>query len=280
MYERIMFPDISHWKPVTDWNAAKKKYPLLISKATQGRSYVDPTLRGFIKGCEENEIPYWLYSFVTNRAELDSAKFLVQTCRPLVGKMFQGYMLDIEKNPSDNTYPTAAGTIDALKYLQTQSKRTLIYTGWADYSRYKSVITTRGKNCAWIEARYGADDNNDHCKTHPIHDGVDVHQFSSQYRDANDGITDRGDMNHTTGTFAPEWFTGKENERKLGAGSVAKVMIDQINIMSSNNNGRKRIGWLTKGAKVRILEVGPKEKMARIGEGMWIYVKHLEMVKK
>lgn len=41
------YADISRYRPVTDWNFVKKNCPFLISKATEGTDYTDPTLDAF-----------------------------------------------------------------------------------------------------------------------------------------------------------------------------------------------------------------------------------------
>lgn len=53
----MKYPDISHYHPVNNWTKAKESAAFLISKATQGTSYVDNTLESFIAGCEKNKIP-------------------------------------------------------------------------------------------------------------------------------------------------------------------------------------------------------------------------------
>ena len=104
------YPDISHYEPVRNWNEVKEKCPFLISKATEGTNYVDSTLKSFIKNCEDRKIPYWLYAYLDKGSELAQAKFLVRTCKKLVGKYFVGYVLDVEAG-------NEAGNVrDALKY--------------------------------------------------------------------------------------------------------------------------------------------------------------------
>ena len=92
----MYYPDISHWKPVKNWNEVKENCPFIISKATQGTNYIDPTLDSFIKGCEANGILYWLYTFLNRGNEKAQAEFMVKVCAPKVGKHFVGYVLDIE----------------------------------------------------------------------------------------------------------------------------------------------------------------------------------------
>lgn len=59
-----LYPDISHYHPVENWNQVKAECPFVISKATQGTGYIDETLDSFIKGCEANQISYWLYAYL------------------------------------------------------------------------------------------------------------------------------------------------------------------------------------------------------------------------
>ena len=92
-----MIADVSHWHPVIDWTKAKQNSAFLIAKATQGTKYVDPTLKAFIKGCEANEIPYWVFVYLAKGNELAQAKYMVSVCSPVVGKYFMGYCLDIEE---------------------------------------------------------------------------------------------------------------------------------------------------------------------------------------
>ena len=81
-----MIADVSHWHPVIDWTKAKQNSAFLIAKATQGTKYVDPTLKAFIKGCEANEIPCWVFVYLAKGNELAQAKYMVSVCSPVVGK--------------------------------------------------------------------------------------------------------------------------------------------------------------------------------------------------
>ena len=91
----MKYPDISHHHPVKDWRNVKGNVGFLISKATQGEGYTDPTLDSFIKNCEENKIPYWLYSFMVKGDGKAQAKIMVDKCRGKVGKYFVGYIIEI-----------------------------------------------------------------------------------------------------------------------------------------------------------------------------------------
>lgn len=194
-----IYPDISHYDPVQIWQTVKKNCPFLISKATQGTSFIDPTLNSFIKECEANKIPYWLYTYLNNGNELAQAKFLVSTCKNKVGSYFRGYALDVEAGN------TAANIKSALDYISALGGKCMIYTMWADYDKYKSVITSRPSNCAWWEARYGLN-NGSYNSKYPCHPGVDLHQYTDQGRCR--GIGSGIDLNRLTGAKKESWFTG------------------------------------------------------------------------
>ncbi|MCD8381559.1 MAG: peptidoglycan-binding protein [Clostridiales bacterium] len=194
------YPDISHYHPVEDWSKVKANCPFLISKATQGTNYTDTTLTEFIQGCEKNKIPYWLYAYLSLGNELAQAKYLVSTCKDKVCDYFQGYILDVEAGN------TAANVQSALDYLEGLGGKCIIYTMYAQYSTYKAVITGRGDNTAWWEARYGKNDGG-YSSSYPAHDGADLHQYTS--KGSCPGISgDVCDLNRLTGTKAESWFTG------------------------------------------------------------------------
>lgn len=197
------YPDISHHHPVGDWDKIEKNCPFIITKATQGTSFVDSAMEGIIKQCEKRGIPYWLYVYLNKGDELAQAKFLVKTCKDKVGKCFVGYILDVEAGN------TAAGVQKAVDYLKTLNEKMMIYTMYAQYSTYKNVIKNRPEKCAWWEARYGLNDGT-YRSNYPCHDGVDLHQFTSN--GTCPGISDRIDLNRITGQGKSEkWFmTPKE----------------------------------------------------------------------
>lgn len=195
-----MYPDVNHFHPVIDWNLAKR-YPFLISKATEGTSFIDPTLKSFITGCENNGIPYWLYVFLDPGAELAQVKYLVDTCGVIIGRHFVGYCIDSEHGSTANSLQ------EALNWLKTQSPKTMLYTGYKDYDLYKSVINSRGNECAWWESRYGR--NTDiYNPAYPPHDGADLHQFTSNI--VLPGIkpgSSGSDSSRLTGAIPESWFT-------------------------------------------------------------------------
>lgn len=196
-----MIPDISHYHPVDDWAAVKANCSFIISKATEGVSYVDSTLDDFISGCENYKIPYWLYAFLDDGNELAQTQFLVSTCKDSVGDYFRGYVLDVEDGNSSSNVQTA------LSYLEAQDGKCMIYTAYSGYSKYKTVIQGRSENTAWWEARYGKNDGT-YNSNYPCHDGVDLHQYTSA--GSCDGISGACDLNRLTGEKSESWFTSAD----------------------------------------------------------------------
>lgn len=192
------YPDISHWKPVSNWEQVKQNCPFIISKATQGTNFIDSYLDTFISNCEKYGIPYWLYTFLNKGNELAQAKYMVSVCSKKVGKHFVGYILDVEQNNP------ASGVQSALNYLNGLGKKAMVYTMYAQYNTYKSVIANRGK-AAWWEARYGAN-NGTYSSKYPCHAGVDLHQFTS--KGTCPGIGSGVDLNRIAGSKKVAWFTG------------------------------------------------------------------------
>lgn len=216
-------PDISHHHPVKDWSKVKSSCSFLLSKATQGTSYVDTTLDSFIKNCEKNKIHYWLYTFMVKGDGKSQAKFLVDKCKGKVGKYFVGYIIDAEKNPTTKTKPTDAQVRDALDYLASLGFKWGLYTGFADCSYYKGSIdkAKNSKNGFWWEARYG-NNNGTYNSKYPCNKGVALHQFTSL--GACEGISGKIDLNRVVnGVNGLDWFitpvtASKDNDKsdKLG----------------------------------------------------------------
>ena len=86
---------------------------------------------------------------------------------------------------------------------------------YADYASYHTVISKRGNNTFWWEARYGRN-NGTYSSKYPCHRGVDLHQFSDKCTCP--GISDKIDLNRITGQGKNEtWFCtplGKGNKKK------------------------------------------------------------------
>lgn len=214
------YPDISHYKTVTSWSELKKNYPFIIMKATQGTDNTDPKLFDTISKCEKHGIHYWVYTFLDKGNELAQAKYMVKVCKPKVGKYFVGYILDVERSN------TAADVKKALDYIKTQSVKTMIYTGYAKYDMYKSLLEKRGSNCAWWESRYGLNDGKYNPK-YPAHKGVDLLQYTDKGKCAGVGIAD---MNAIVGSKPESWFTtpGKKATTESKPKTPAKKSVTAI----------------------------------------------------
>lgn len=192
----VIVPDVSHWHIINDFSKAKN-YPFLISKATQGTTYTDPTLKSFILGCEANNIPYWLYVFATKGGEVNQAKYLIDTCKKLVGSNFVGYILDVEKKNN------ADSVKNAINYLAKNCDKCMLYTGYADYTLYSGVINSLPSNCKHWEARYGQNIGTYNDK-YPCHNNVALHQYTSKA--VLDGVTGRCDASRVIYSDL-SWFT-------------------------------------------------------------------------
>lgn len=199
------YPDISHHHPVGDWGKIEKNCPFIISKATQGTTFVDPSLDSFISNCEKRKIPYWLYTFLINGDGEKQAKYLVDQCKKKVGKHFIGYIVDAEKDPSTSKSPTDDQVRAALDYLSKTGYKWGLYTGFTDYSRYRhSIIKAKNATNGFLwEARYGLNNGGFNNK-YPCHSGVDLHQFTSS--GTCPGIRDKIDLNRLTGEKEESWF--------------------------------------------------------------------------
>ena len=198
--------DISHHHHVSDWGKVEKNCDVMITKATQGTSFVDDYFETIVTQCEKRKIPYWLYTYLNRGDELAQAKFLVKTCRDKVGECFVGYILDVEDGS------TAAGVKAAMDYLALLDHKMMVYTAYKDYHMYKDIIEDRPRKCAWWEARYGYNDGIYRVK-HDCHRGVDLHQYTSV--GTCPGIPDEIDINRVTGQGKSlKWFKTPNNKKE------------------------------------------------------------------
>ena len=202
------YPDISHHHSVDDWERVADHCPFMITKATQGTSFVDSAMAGIVRQCEKRRVYYWLYAYLNKGDELAQAKFLEKTCRDKIGKYFMGYILDVEAGN------TAAGVQKAMDYLKTLPHKMMLYTMYSQYDRYKNIIALRPKKCAWWEARYGLN-NGRYDAAYPCHSGVDLHQYTSN--GTCPGFDERIDLNRITGQGKKEkWFLTPKKKTEDG----------------------------------------------------------------
>lgn len=198
------YPDVSHYDPVDNWGEVKEYCPFLISKATQGTDYIDPTLDRVVRECDRRRIPYWLYAYLNQGDERAQAEFLVRICREKTGRYFIGYVLDVEDGNAE------AEVRRALDYLDTTGEKLMLYTMYAQYEKYEEVIRNRPERCAWWEARYGYN-NGIYNADFPCHEGADLQQYTSN--GTCPGITGQTDLNRITGQGKREqWFRSRREE--------------------------------------------------------------------
>lgn len=211
-------PDISHHHPVRDWEELAESAQFILTKATQGMTFVDPSLDDVIGECEQYRIPYWLYAYLNKGDELHQTKRLVSVCKGKIGPYFRGYCLDVEAGNG------AANVALALSWLASRGERCMIYTAYSSYDKYHAFIDDRPDNVAWWEARYGKNDGT-YSAQYPPHDGVDLHQFTEKGECP--GVDDRIDLNRLTGRKALKWFTEysapKPPEKKPYPGELPRL---------------------------------------------------------
>ncbi len=188
-------PDVSHWVPVSNWSKVKANCAFVITKATQGLDYVDNTLKDFVKNCESRSIPYWLYVFLDKGNEVAQTKFMVSTCRGIIGKSFCGYILDVER------YNDPGNVKAAMNYLDALGVKSMIYVNYSNYDNmYGAIVDERSENCAFWEARYGKND----ATVTDGHAGADLHQYTSV--GTVPGISSTCDVSRLTGNRPLSWF--------------------------------------------------------------------------
>jgi GH25 family lysozyme M1 (1,4-beta-N-acetylmuramidase) len=212
-------PDFYHGDVITDWDNLKANAPFVIFKATEGTSFISPKVDEYIAKCESHKIPYWVYVFLKKGHELEQTKYMVSVCNGKVGQFFQGYVLDVEKQNAE------ADVQMAFNWLNKNSgTKTMIYTMYADYNRYKAILNARGSNCAWWEARYGKNDGQ-YSSAYPCHQGADLHQYTD--KGTCPGIKNKCDLSRLTGNKTEAWFSGEKvvtEMPKVTADTIVGIM--------------------------------------------------------
>lgn len=201
--------DISHHHKVDNWDRVRNSVDVLITKATEGQTFVDDYFKEVVRKCEEFKIPYWLYTYLRDGDETKQVDFLIKTCKNVVGEYFVGYVLDVEECNSANNIKKA------MDRLAEQDCKMMLYTMYAHYDMYRHIISDRPNKCAWWEARYGLN-NGEYNSKYPCHSGVDLHQYTSQ--GACPGIPDEIDLNRVTGNGKKiKWLQTPKNKKEVEA---------------------------------------------------------------
>lgn len=200
-----LIADVSHHVPVKDWTKAKESCSFLLAKATQGTSFIDSTLDAFIKGCEANNIPYWLYCYLTKGNELEQAKYMVSVCQSKIGENFVGYALDFERENE------TADIIKCIDYISSLGEKCLVYGKCA----LEAIKTKRSDTVGYWYARYGKD-TGEYDPGYPVKSSyapyVDLHQYTS--KGTCPGMSAKCDLNRLTGKRDLSWFTTRDTEEE------------------------------------------------------------------
>ncbi len=145
--------DISHWSGSVSLVQAKASgLTGIIQKATQGTSYVDPTLTTNAAGAQAADLPFGTYHFGTNGDGAAQAAFYLQTVHGISGLL----ALDFEANSSP---PTSMTVAQAEAFVQAIQQATGIWPGLYCGAYAKSLLGTSTSavlaNCWLWYAQYG-----------------------------------------------------------------------------------------------------------------------------
>lgn len=201
----MLICDLSHYQNIVDWSILKSNSGFLIFKATEGMTYTDPTFAKNAAQCEYLRIPYFAYVYLRRGNESAQVERLINLVKSLNHDMLRGVALDVEDNNLANNVQSAL--MIAEKYAREFGKKVLLYTGFAQYTKYQTVIINRAEVTAWWEARYGVNDGIYHTNS-PCHTGVDLHQYTS--KGTVSGVGGAVDLNRLTGTLPLSWFIGAD----------------------------------------------------------------------
>lgn len=198
--------DISHHHKVKNWDKLEKNVSLLITKITEGSTFVDPYVGTIVNECEKRKIPYFLYHYLRKGNVKNQIGFYLKKVTDIKGKYFRGYCLDVEE---DNSVKEAQEAVIELNKKVTD--KCLFYFMYADYEKYKNVKLPNENKWAIWEARYGKN-NGKYNSKYPCHSVTDLHQYSSVYTASwiDGGI----DVNKLTGHKELSWFTNRKVSHK------------------------------------------------------------------
>lgn len=191
--------DISHHHPVKNWDKLQKNVDLLITKATEGSTFIDNYLGTIVNECEKRKIPYFLYHYLHKGNVEKQIEFYVNTVKNVKGKYFRGYCLDVEENNSVNEVQNAINSLN-----KKVKDKCMLYFMYADFEKYKKIKLPNGNKWIIWEARYGKN-TRVYSKKYPCHAIASLHQYCSIY--TADWINGGIDVNRLTGKTKLDWFT-------------------------------------------------------------------------
>lgn len=121
--------DISNWEPTLQLKKLKG-IDFAIFKATEGLSFKDSTLAGFVKQAKKCKLLFGCYHFARNNVPQQEAEFFYKVVKPYVGQCI--FVLDIEDTAIKNPAKYCKKFCD--RFFELSGVRPLIYT----YDYYRS----------------------------------------------------------------------------------------------------------------------------------------------
>ncbi|GED35029.1 GH25 family lysozyme [Brevibacillus centrosporus] len=200
--------DVSHHQGAIDWKkVAADGVKFAFIKATQGTSFVSPTLVKNAKAAAANGIKVGYYHFAEpDQSPTAQVDHFLKTIQGLPIDL--PLILDIE---GDNDWtPATANAFSAsfMAYLQQKTgKVPMLYTG-AYFAKSKLTNKELGKYHLWV-AHYGTDDPMDN----PTWSRWAVFQYTSSGKVA--GIAGNVDMNVMEMSFWTEWTNPQKVEKPV-----------------------------------------------------------------
>lgn len=185
--------DVSYFQGDINWVTVAPNVHFAILRVQDG-TFADPKLAEYIKGCESNNIPYYLYGFYRNGGAVEAAR-MVSRAKAAGATKVRGYILDVEVSGQ-----SLSGIKSAMDTLNATGLDNGIYIANHLYSQYGG--TDYGEKFRWIPT-YGVNDGTAH--TPPAH-YCDLWQFTSM--GTVPGIPAKADCNAINGNRTLDSFTG------------------------------------------------------------------------
>ena len=195
----LRVPDLSAYRRVTGWAAAAREYPIIICKATEGRTFVDPSWRSFLDGCLTHRVFPVAYHFLRRESGV------VEQARHFVAQLPVGpcgVMLDVETSGAgtDPTVAQADAWLDAVCELTGRRRsQVLVYLPRWWYLRHGGGSTALS-DAMLVNSHYAASPDTAPFAGFPT---TTVIQYSSTAPIA--GVAEPGDMNIVLGRSV-DWF--------------------------------------------------------------------------
>lgn len=133
----INFPDISHYEPC-DFNKVEG-FNDLITKATEGTSFIDGTLKKNMEGCQKKEIRFGVYHFYkVNSDPIAQAKFFIKTVGlDNLKSFYYPAIIDFETSKGQDEAAMKKAIPDAKKFIEYIFEQT---GRWPIFYTYESLL--------------------------------------------------------------------------------------------------------------------------------------------